>query len=141
MTEDSKKTLGNVVQIDEKRFNDHLGELVRGTAEETLNGWLDAEADSLCGARRYEPGPDRTDYRDGSYDRNKSTIRTCVPSRSNLPSLRSTVLPVQLPTCWLSPVSRLKTLDLPTFGWPARASTIVAAERPGPRAWLAACRT
>ena len=27
MTEDSKKTLGNVVQIDEKRIHDHLGEL------------------------------------------------------------------------------------------------------------------
>ena len=27
MTEDSKKTLGNVVQIDEKRISDHLGEL------------------------------------------------------------------------------------------------------------------
>jgi hypothetical protein len=27
MTEDSKKFLGNVVQIDEKRIHDHLGEL------------------------------------------------------------------------------------------------------------------
>jgi hypothetical protein len=26
MTEDSKKPLGNVVQIDEKRIHDHLGE-------------------------------------------------------------------------------------------------------------------
>ena len=41
MTEDSKKTLGKVVQIDEKRINDHLGELVRGTFEETLNGLLE----------------------------------------------------------------------------------------------------
>lgn len=61
MTEDSKKTLGNVVQIDEKRIHDHLGELVRGTVEETLNGLLDAEADALCGSRRYERSPDRTD--------------------------------------------------------------------------------
>ena len=61
MTEDSKKTLGNVVQIDEKRINDHLGELVRGTVEETLNGLLDAEADALCGAQRYERSPDRTE--------------------------------------------------------------------------------
>jgi transposase-like protein len=49
MTEDSKKRLGQVVQIDEKRISDHLGELVRGTVEETLNGLLDAEADALCG--------------------------------------------------------------------------------------------
>jgi Transposase and inactivated derivatives len=73
MTEDSKKTLGNVVQIDEKRIHDHLGELVRGTVEETLNGLLDAEADALCGAQRYERSPDRTDYRAGSYDRTLHT--------------------------------------------------------------------
>ncbi len=73
MTEDSKKTLGNVVQIDEKRINDHLGELVRGTVEETLNGLLDAEADALCGAQRYARSPERTDYRAGSYDRKLHT--------------------------------------------------------------------
>lgn len=73
MTEDSKKTLGNVVQIDDKRIHDHLGELVRGTVEETLNGLLDAEAEALCGAQRYERSPDRTDYRAGSYDRKLHT--------------------------------------------------------------------
>ena len=73
MTEDSKKSLGNVVQIDEKRIHDHLGELVRGTVEETLNSLLDAEADALCGAQRYERSPDRTDYRAGSYDRKLHT--------------------------------------------------------------------
>ena len=40
------KTLGKVVQIDEARIRDHLGELVRGTVEETLNNMLDAEADA-----------------------------------------------------------------------------------------------
>jgi putative transposase len=73
MTEDSKKTLGKIVQIDEKRIQDHLGELVRGTVEETLNGLLDAEADALCGAQRYERSADRTDYRAGSYDRKLHT--------------------------------------------------------------------
>lgn len=73
MTEDSKKTVGNVIQIDEKRIHDHLGELVRGTVEETLNGLLDAEADALCGAQRYERSPDRADYRAGSYERKLHT--------------------------------------------------------------------
>jgi transposase-like protein len=73
VTEDSKKTLGKVVQIDEKRIQDHLGELVRGTVEETLNAMLDAEADVLCGAQRYERSPDRTDYRAGTYDRKLHT--------------------------------------------------------------------
>ena len=73
MTEDSKKTLGKVVQIDEKRIKDHLGELVRGTVEDTLNSLLDAEAEALCGAQRYERTPERTDYRAGSYDRKLHT--------------------------------------------------------------------
>ena len=73
MEEDSKKTLGKVVQIDERRIQDHLGELVRGTVEETLNGMLEAEADALCGAQRYERSPERTDYRSGSYDRKLHT--------------------------------------------------------------------
>ncbi len=68
MKEDSRN-LGKVVQIDERRIQDHLGELVRGTVEETLNAMLDAEADVLCGAQRYERSPDRVDTRAGSYDR------------------------------------------------------------------------
>jgi transposase-like protein len=46
-------TLGKVIEIDEARIRDHLGEVVRGSVEETLNALLDAEADALCGASRY----------------------------------------------------------------------------------------
>ena len=46
--------MGQVIQIDEARIRDHLGEMVRGTVEETSNAMLDAEADQLCGAGRYE---------------------------------------------------------------------------------------
>ena len=49
-----EKPMGQVIQIDEARIRDHLGEMVRGTVEETLNAMLDAEADQLCGAGRYE---------------------------------------------------------------------------------------
>ena len=49
-----EKPMGQVIQIDEARIRDHLGEMVRGTVEETLNAMLDAEADRLCGAGRYE---------------------------------------------------------------------------------------
>ena len=37
-----------MIQIDEARIRDHLGEMVRGTVEETLNAMLDAEAHQLC---------------------------------------------------------------------------------------------
>ena len=63
------KTLGKVVQIDDTRIQDHLGELVRGTVEETLNSMLDAEADAMCGAQRYQRSADRVDTRAGHYDR------------------------------------------------------------------------
>ena len=49
-----EKPMGQVIQIDEARIRDHLGEMVRGTVEETLNAMLDAEADQLCGAGRCE---------------------------------------------------------------------------------------
>ena len=68
MTKDSKK-LGKVVNIDEAKIHNHLDEMVRGTVEETLNAMLDAEADALCGAQRYERSPDRVDTRAGSYSR------------------------------------------------------------------------
>jgi hypothetical protein len=49
-----EKPMGQVIQIDEARIRGHLGEMVHGTVEETLNAMLDAEADQLCGAGRYE---------------------------------------------------------------------------------------
>ena len=67
MEEDSTKALSNVIRIDDERIHDHLGKIVRGSVEETLNALLDAEADRLCNAERYErsdaartPGPGAT---------------------------------------------------------------------------------
>ena len=68
-----EKTMGQVIQIDEARIRDHLGEMVRGTVEETLNAMLDAEADRLCGAGRYERSEARQDTRAGSYERTLHT--------------------------------------------------------------------
>src|SRR5262252_8681323 len=58
--------MGQVIQIDEARIRDHLGEMVRGTVEEALNALLDAEADRLCNAQRYERSEARQDSRAGS---------------------------------------------------------------------------
>lgn len=68
---DEKKdgAMGQVIRIDEGRIRDHLGEMVRGTVEEALNAMLDAEADRLCGAGRYERSEGRQDTRAGSYER------------------------------------------------------------------------
>jgi transposase-like protein len=81
-----EKTMGQVIQIDEARTRDHLGEMVRGTVEETLNEMLDAEADRLCGAARYERSQARQDTRAGSYER---TLHTKAGDVSlNIPKLR-----------------------------------------------------
>ena len=74
MEEDSKGTdLGNVIRIDDERVRDHLGCIVRGTVEETLNAMLEAEADRLCNAGRYERTAARRDQRSGSYERKLQT--------------------------------------------------------------------
>src|SRR5579883_1388944 len=81
--------LGPVVQIDEGRIQAHLGEVVRATVEETLNALLDAEADRLCGARKYERIEGRKDTRAGSYDRKLQTrageVTLTVPKLRTLP--------------------------------------------------------
>lgn len=81
--------LGPVVQIDEGRIQAHLDEVVRATVEETLNALLDAEADELCGARKYERTEDRKDTRAGSYDRQLHTkageVTLTVPKLRTLP--------------------------------------------------------
>ena len=74
-----EKPLGQVIQIDEARIRDHLGEMVRGTVEETLNAMLDAEADQLCGAGRYERSEARQDTRAGSYERTLQTGARSTP--------------------------------------------------------------
>lgn len=52
MSDDKKGgSMGQVIQIDEARIKDHLGEMVRGTMEEALNAMLDAEADQLLRRR------------------------------------------------------------------------------------------
>ncbi len=50
MSDSLPQKLNKVIQIDEDQIQKHLGELVRGTVEETLNKLLDAEADQLCNA-------------------------------------------------------------------------------------------
>ncbi len=70
---DSTKPLSKVIRIDESEIRGHLDEMVRGTVEETLNAMLDAEADDMCNAQRYEHSPDRVDTRAGSYKRKLHT--------------------------------------------------------------------
>ena len=71
--EHTTKSLSKVIRIDESEIRGHLDEMVRGTVEETLNAMLDAEADEMCNAQRYEHSPDRVDNRAGNYNRKLHT--------------------------------------------------------------------
>ena len=83
MTETTPSPLNNVITIDDERIKNHLDRVVRGSVEETLNALLDAEADRLCNAQRYERSAARRDTRAGHYERNLQTkageVRLKVP--------------------------------------------------------------
>ena len=57
-----------VIKIDEGKVRQHVEEVVRSSVEQTLNGLLEAEADELCGAKRYQRSVERLDTRAGHYE-------------------------------------------------------------------------
>ena len=63
----------NIVQFNEEIFKGQIKELVRGSVEETLNELLEAEAQKLTQAARYERSEARQGYRSGHYDRKLTT--------------------------------------------------------------------
>jgi transposase-like protein len=71
--EEFPEGLVKLIEVDQTQLARHVDGLVRTAVEDTLNALLDAEADQLCGAKRYERSPDRTDYRAGSYTRTLHT--------------------------------------------------------------------
>jgi putative transposase len=83
----STPKLEKVIQINEGKVRDHLDKIVRGTVEETLNAMLEAEADRLVNARRYERTAGRRDTRAGHYERSLHTKAGEVTLR--VPKLRS----------------------------------------------------
>ena len=79
----------DVIKIEEEKIRSHVDEVVRESVEETLNGLLEAEADALCGAARYERSADRVDTRAGHYTRKLQTkagqVALKVPRLRSLP--------------------------------------------------------
>ncbi len=129
------KALGAVVQIDDGKIRAHLDEVVRATVEETLNALLDAEADDLCGARKYERTKGRKDTRAGSYDRQLHTkageVTLQVPKLRNLPfetaiieryRRRETSVEEALVEMYLAGVSVRRVEDITEALWGTRVS-------------------
>jgi putative transposase len=76
-----------IIRIEQDQLTQHLDRVVRGTVEQTLNALLDAEADRLCQAGKYERTQSRTDTRAGHYKRKLETKAGMVNLK--VPKLRT----------------------------------------------------
>jgi putative transposase len=88
MIDDTPEALG-ALRIDDGKLRGHVHEVVRSSVEETLNGLLEAEAEQICKARRYEQSPERADSRAGHYERKLETkageVTLPIPTPRRLP--------------------------------------------------------
>jgi transposase-like protein len=88
MGNDTPAALG-ALRVDEEKLRGHVEEVVRSSVEETLNALLDAEADTICRAQRYERTAERVDGRAGHYERKLETkageVKLRVPKLRRLP--------------------------------------------------------
>ena len=130
-----------VIRIEEEKIRSHVGEVVRETVEQTLNGLLQAEADELCGAKRYARSPERLDTRAGHYDRKLQTqageVSLQVPRLRNLPfeteiieryRRRESSVEEALVEMYLAGVSVRRVEDITEALWGTRVSPSTVSE-------------
>ena len=65
----------NIIQIDQNLLETRLDRLITEKMTQILNAMLDAEADEITGAARYERSGGRKAYRAGCLSSNKSACR------------------------------------------------------------------
>ena len=129
------------IQVDQAQIHAHLDTVVRQTVEDTLNALLDAEADELCGAKRYERSDARKDTRAGSYHRKLHTkageVDLKVPKLRNLPfetaiieryRRRETSVEEALVEMYLAGVSVRRVEDITEALWGTRVSSSTVSE-------------
>jgi len=134
------KRLEGVIQVDEAQVKEHLGEMVRQSVQETLNGMLDVEAD-LCQARRYERTAQRADTRAGHYQRKLHTkageVTLSVPKLRTLPfetqiieryRRRESSVEEALVEMYLAGVSVRRVEDITEALWGTRVSPSTVSE-------------
>jgi transposase-like protein len=133
--------LEGVIRIEEEKIRSHVGEVVRQTVEQTLNSLLEAEADELCGAKRYARSPERLDTRAGHYDRKLHTqageVTLQVPRLRNLPfetqiieryRRRESSVEEALVEMYLAGVSVRRVEDITEALWGTRVSPSTVSE-------------
>ena len=108
-----------VIALDDGQLREHVSGLVRQSVEDTLNSLLDAEADELCNARKYEHTEHRISTRAGHYTRKFHTKAGIVELK--MPKLRDNrsqhCLPIQ-PHSAASPVLLVFCLSSAASGSP-----------------------
>ena len=81
--------MGEIIHLNEEEVKSQLSEMVRESVEKALNQVLDAEADEVTQAHRYERTEDRVDTRVGHYHRKlvtkAGTVDIKVPKLRKLP--------------------------------------------------------
>ena len=135
MGDDTPAPIG-ALQVDEARLRGHVDEVVRSSVEETLNGLLDAEADQICRAQRYERSAERVDGRAGHYERKLETkageVTLRVPKLRRLPfetaiveryKRRESSVEEALVEMYLAGVSVRRVEDITEALWGTRASS------------------
>jgi putative transposase len=87
--EQGAATSSKIIRLDEAQLREHLDKKITESVEDTLNKLLDAEADQLCNASRYERSAERVDTRAGHYQRKLHTrageVSLKVPKLRKLP--------------------------------------------------------
>jgi putative transposase len=129
------------IQVDQAEVAKHLDGLVRDSVEQTLNALLDAEADELCGAKKYQRSPDRVDTRAGRYARTLHTkageVELRVPKLRTLPfesavieryRRRETSVEEALVEMYLAGVSVRRVEDVTEALWGVRVSSTTVSE-------------
>lgn len=132
---------GSMLSVDEDQVRGHVDKVVRTSVEETLNGLLEAEADQLCQAKRYERSADRVDTRAGSYDRRLQTkageVTLKVPRLRSLPfetqiieryRRRESSVEEALMEMYLAGVSVRRVEDITEALWGTRVSPSAVSE-------------
>lgn len=134
-TESTEGKAAKIIEINEGEIRGHLDRMVRDSVEQTLNALLDAEADEICGAKRYQRSPERIDTRAGSYERQLHTkageVKLKVPKLRSLPfesqiieryKRRETSVEEALVEMYLAGVSVRRVEDITEALWGTRVS-------------------
>jgi len=139
--ETKEASFRDVIRVDEEQVRGHVDEVVRSSVEETLNSLLDAEADELCGAQRYERSAERLDTRAGHYQRKLVTkageVKLRVPRLRSLPfetqiieryRRRESSVEEALVEMYLAGVSVRRVEDITEALWGTRVSPSTVSE-------------